>query len=1115
MVADILSVRGRRELECARCGVRNHSYWAVVDSLEHPDVVRDETKLSAAVCDTCGLHRRHHFPMTILRRAPAADYILVMDSMASPDALEQLFETVSFNVARASLHLDMIPIVVRHYSLNSVAAGEAFGIYQAGNASSGDPITKYGLETTELLNAILIRDFERLCREAFDRILSCTSVEALDNEVASHNEFWTQQEFKSKVAAIAREIGETDRAESVPWQELSEAIEAIGTDRQPTMWIAYEQARAKAIAALDIEKLERIAHDPTKAVADRRRAAEQLVHYFSALGDKTTQAHALHLRAEVVWTGGISKEGERRAAESDLRDAILLFHEEGDRLSEARCRVALASLSLNLRRSESIDIYTGAAHELRAATRIFEELGDNDAAINALGNLGVVLARIVKLEGSHDYTESIAYLTKAVDYREEAGGVDLAYSLGQRGAMRLNHANENTDAGMLRAALADLNKAAEIAGSVGHDRNLLAQVCEDLTELILSPLAESLFGSSDERLKTALRIAEQVVTNRLDKTLRTGDLLRLGRIQAQLNDNLGTLRTLEEAVAQADPDTDLERWRQAHFELASAQTVAEDWLGAATHFEIVALTGRTGTTELSPSSRAGRWAAYCYVRAGDVLRAVEALESSLCQELSNDKRHLILGAQGVEAVDASLSAAYRAAVANLANAGERKQEELQRLTSEIRRLNPSFLRRVPVALFGRSASPSRPIVYVLPSPSGTAILFLTGPNGSDIKAQLCPDITSEYVAQMTRGFSELVRGPGIMLARTQREHQAALELCLPVIGAEIMSHVANELANMRASEACLIPTGLLTMFPLHAAPFDVNGQSQCIYDVMPISYLPSATLGYVTTAVIGGKDLRRDLLVAAGDSRVEGLPPLPGARREILAAVHAWDGEAAAALGANATWDFLANAIRPGCHVHLSVHASNIGASNGSIEPWFEFSDGRASASALSELLAQNGVVSVFAAGCETGAIDISQDLDQNVSLASRLLGTSCTHVVTALWQLPDQATSLLVERYYINVHTQGLSQSEALREATNWMRGLSGADVRRIERRERIRERQAGHSDDESFANLRGVRKFVTRDMPRNRFRAGDVLHRRRPFGHPQIWAALQLFGYEVGVGA
>jgi CHAT domain-containing protein len=95
--------------------------------------------------------------------------------------------------------------------------------------------------------------------------------------------------------------------------------------------------------------------------------------------------------------------------------------------------------------------------------------------------------------------------------------------------------------------------------------------------------------------------------------------------------------------------------------------------------------------------------------------------------------------------------------------------------------------------------------------------------------------------------------------------------------------------------------------------------------------------------------------------------------------------------------------------------------------------------------------------------------------------------LVVSLWEVDDQATSLLMARFYQNWLGRrpgligSMSKAEALREAKEWLRGLDGTGV----------ERALGAVSRGRLEGRSGVRPA-----------AG------RPFAHPHYWAGFILLG-------
>ena len=108
------------------------------------------------------------------------------------------------------------------------------------------------------------------------------------------------------------------------------------------------------------------------------------------------------------------------------------------------------------------------------------------------------------------------------------------------------------------------------------------------------------------------------------------------------------------------------------------------------------------------------------------------------------------------------------------------------------------------------------------------------------------------------------------------------------------------------------------------------------------------------------------------------------------------------------------------------------------------------------------------------------------------LAGTPC--VVSSLWAVPDLSTALLMERFYRNHLSKEMSFSAALREAQQWVRGLSVAEVAQYTKQSYQQARQ--NEKLELFNLMRYYRAQVEQNPA------------LRPFAHPYYWAAFTVNG-------
>ena len=110
--------------------------------------------------------------------------------------------------------------------------------------------------------------------------------------------------------------------------------------------------------------------------------------------------------------------------------------------------------------------------------------------------------------------------------------------------------------------------------------------------------------------------------------------------------------------------------------------------------------------------------------------------------------------------------------------------------------------------------------------------------------------------------------------------RVALADGLPKVGASLIAPVAARLRELNATGVVLLPTGLLGLLPLHAAPYTVDGETRCLLDEFDVSHTPGARVLGAARAALAAREARPAVLVGVGNPQPHP-EPLAFARAEL------------------------------------------------------------------------------------------------------------------------------------------------------------------------------------------------------------------------------------------
>jgi CHAT domain-containing protein len=505
---------------------------------------------------------------------------------------------------------------------------------------------------------------------------------------------------------------------------------------------------------------------------------------------------------------------------------------------------------------------------------------------------------------------------------------------------------------------------------------------------------------------------------------------------------------------------------------------------------------------LASGPRLARWAAYALARAGRPKEAVETIERGRARQLSVAVSRDTADLARLTATDEYLASGYRVALANYRAALEEAhtaaspadlrqrivaaEREIQQVLSQIRDIPglERFLQPATTTDISNAAS-GHPVIYLVCAPWGSYVLVVRpAPNGEPaVDAIPVPEVTSTSVANLVGASPD--GEPGFLLAQSAGRPwllRAALQRLDEIT--PLIRPVANVLAGDRENVAIVVPTGLLALLPLAAVPIP-GPPGQVLDDIGEVHLAPSAEVyGACRRRAPHTAQLR--LVGVANPANTP--PPLPSASAELATIRDLFPDSSptACAYGPDATRSWVLTQIPGASHVHLACHGfsdltSQIGGSLRLAD------DSRLTVADLIDGKL-NGCRLATASACQSGHYSISDAPEEFTGLPAGFLQAGAACAVVSLWQVFDDATALLMTRFYelLSLRRDNTSAPpvRALHEARTWLRNLGAQEANQF-----IQDhRHLAQSITRHPSPIAGTPEF--------------------PYASPQCWAAFTAWG-------
>lgn len=511
-------------------------------------------------------------------------------------------------------------------------------------------------------------------------------------------------------------------------------------------------------------------------------------------------------------------------------------------------------------------------------------------------------------------------------------------------------------------------------------------------------------------------------------------------------------------------------------------------------------------------------ATFALAKAGDLPKAVEALEQGLARLLSEalerdradlerlkelgkgelcdryqavtEQWHLLIRRQETSTHQAD---------PNWADSWQTVRTELEDVIATIRQVSgyEDFL-KPPTFNTIRFSAQEFSLVYIVVTEIGGLALILKSDVASVTPLWL-PDLTESALRSQLVGTDAESAANSYLGAYSdwcqnwQDEHSRevwfnALDNTTRWLWQVLMGSLVETLAT--TDRAVLIPVGVLGLLPLHAAwtddPTLPTGRRYAL-DQLTLTYAPNARALNATRAI--ADRVVSETLLAIADPQPVSADPLKNAKYEAAVAISMFSKHHVLK-NTEATRSAILAMLPDYSILHCSCHGyanlveplkSGLAMSNDEVLSLRDLLDLRLTGARLAILSA-----------CETG-IPGTILPDEVISLPTGLLQAGFAGVAASLWSVWDISTTMLMFRFYDLWRSEDMEPPEALRRAQQWHRNTTNGE-------------KATYFNDLLISRSESDLDKATADLLYKHIRLENP--KARDFAHPFHWAAFSYVG-------
>ncbi|WNZ44018.1 CHAT domain-containing protein [Leptolyngbya boryana CZ1] len=514
-------------------------------------------------------------------------------------------------------------------------------------------------------------------------------------------------------------------------------------------------------------------------------------------------------------------------------------------------------------------------------------------------------------------------------------------------------------------------------------------------------------------------------------------------------------------------------------------------------------------SELTDTDDLPRRAAYTYAKICDLETAVLKLERnrarSLSETLERDRANLTQLQQVVPHLyeqyqditnqlrnlesqqrDRSISSdRHSLTPETFRNTATQLRSELETTIAQIRQVEgyADFLDQPNFEDIRAALQTKRPLIYLVVTSAGSLALIITP---DEIANLWLDDLTEASLQELLQTWFNAYN-------QCQRDRQSWLNVIDSVshqLWQPLMEPLVSYLKSHNFDQAVLVPTGYLSLLPLHAAWTEDSstptGRHYALDDIH-FTYAPNAR-SLTAAQAIATRAQANSILVIDNPTQ-----DLLNSEREVQAAIAHFPQHQVLRHG-EAEIASVREALQHCNILHLSCHGTaNL---QEPLTSGLLMSDGLLTLKDILDLnlteSATGGIRLAILSACETGLSGI-ENADEAISLPTGLLQAGVAGVIASLWAVSDLSTMLLITKFYDLWREQNLLPDQALRQAQIWLRDTT---------------------NEEKIAEFKAFIPAITntRMSPATAQQLYDELaweaKNERSFAHPFHWAAFNYTG-------